>query len=53
MISVKALKSGRIIHVSQDRNREFFFLFIYIYVDDTILSFILIYKNDSKSLQHT
>ena len=51
MVSVKTLKSGRIIHASQDGSREFFSLLVYIYTNNTALLFILIYKDNSKSLQ--
>ena len=50
MISVEVLESGRIIHASQDRNKEFFFLFVYIYTDNTAFLSTFIYKNDSRLL---
>ena len=51
VMSVEALKSGRIIHASQDGSREFLFLLACICVNNTALPPVLIYKGDSGSLQ--
>ena len=51
VVSVEVLESDRITHVSQDKNREFFSLFIYIYADNIVFLFIFIYKNNSGLLQ--
>ena len=48
---MEVLESDRIIHMSQDRNREFFFLFICICADNTALLSTFIYKDNSGSLQ--
>ena len=44
---IEVLKLDKITYVSQDGNREFFFLFIYICADNITLPFVFIYKNDS------
>ena len=53
IISLEALYSGRITHVSQDGNREFLSLLISICTDGSALPPALIYKGDSNTLQDT
>jgi hypothetical protein len=52
-MSLEALESGRITHVSQDGNREFISLLVCIAADGTALPPALIYKSDSGVLQDT
>jgi hypothetical protein len=52
-MSLEALESGRITHLSQDGNREFIRLLACIAADGTALPPALIYKGDSGVLQDT
>ena len=51
VMSVEILESDRITYASQNGNREFFSLFIYICINNIALPSALIYKNNSKLLQ--
>ena len=51
MIFIETLKLDRIIHTSQNKNREFFSLFVYICVNGMVFSSVFIYKDDSRLLQ--
>ena len=46
VVFMEVLKSGRITHISQNRNREFLSLLACICTDNTALPSVLIYKND-------
>ena len=41
------LPTDKIIHTSQDKSREFFFLFTYICANNIVFLFVFIYKGDS------
>ena len=49
-MAFKNLFFRRITHVSQNGNKEFISLFIYIYADESVFSLIFIYKGDSRTL---
>ena len=53
IMSLEALKSGRIKYACEDGSREFISLLACIGADGTFLPPSLIYKGDSKSLQDT
>ena len=50
IIAFETLFSSRITHVSQDDNKEFISLLVYIYADGSALPLALIYKGDSGTL---
>ena len=50
VMPVEALKSGRITYISQDGNREFISLLVYICADGLILPPALIYSKKSETL---
>ena len=53
VVSVKTLKSDRITHINQNKNKEFLSLFVCICADNTALPPTFIYKDNFKSLQDT
>ena len=53
IISLEAFKFERIQYIFKNGNREFISLLIYIFTNSTALPLVLIYKDDSLSLQDT